>query len=134
MTYILRRPNDGFPDQPLLLEGNIWYNIWEIRSRPYLDIKINDIILIKVNETLFFEAKLKTLIKNEFVCRDGLMNILHSFGYYPYNGDPYWEDSLSVQSGYLFAYKFKNIKPKRIPPAQNQITWFGNGWGILRNP
>jgi hypothetical protein len=93
-------------------------------------LQINDKVLIKVGENSFREAKISTLVKHHFSCRDGLMSILTAFSYYPHEGDPYWVSKLDVQFGMLLAYKFSDIKePKMI--ESNRITWFGNGWGVL---
>ena len=130
MTYLIRRPNNDFPDDPITLVSNMWYNIWRIHSRPFNTLQINDTVLIKVGESAFREAKVSTLVKHHFSCRDGLMSILTAFSYYPHDGDPYWVNKLDVQTGVLLAYKFSVIKEPEMIDS-NRITWYGNGWGVL---
>jgi hypothetical protein len=130
MTYVIRRPNNDFPVDPIALESNMWYNIWRINSRPFNMLQINDTVLIKVGENSFREAKIPTLVKHHFSCRDGLMSILTAFSYYPHEGDPYWVGKLDIQVGVLPAYKFSDIQDSEMIDS-NTITWFGNGWGVI---
>lgn len=131
MRYLIARTNDAFPNNELELKNNLWYNLWERRSAPFIPININDQIIIRARDNSLFQANFKTLIKHEFKRRDNIMNILKTHGYIAYLNDPYWNDKLHVESGFLLAYKFKNIKPFEGQLDMLNSTPYGSGWTLL---
>jgi hypothetical protein len=132
MTYVIKRSNKGFPSDLLRLENNIWYNIWRKKSPPFNTLQINDKVLIRVGENTFREARISTLVKHRFSCRDGLMSILTAFSYSPHEGDVYWFSKLEVESGVILAYKFSVSSQRFKIISENRIRWFRNGWGVLK--
>jgi hypothetical protein len=131
MKYLITRTNDEFPNNELELENNVWYNLWEIRSAPFIPVNINDEVILRSKDNSFFEANFKTLIKHEFKCRENIINILRIHGYTAYSGDPYWNEKLHIESGFLLAYKFKNIKRIKNEPNMTNSTVLGTGWTRL---
>jgi hypothetical protein len=133
MLYLLTRSIDRFPNDELLLQNNVWYNLWQIRAAPFIPVNIDAELIIEAKENSFYKANFKTLIKHEFNCRDNILNILRTFGYSAYMGDPYWTEKLYIESGFLLAYKFKNIKKINNAPNIANSTSYGNGWTLLSN-
>lgn len=133
MKYLITRTNDAFPNNELELENNLWYNLWERRSAPFIPINIDDQIIIRARDHSFFKANFKTLIKHEFKCRDNIMNILMIHGYIAYLDDPYWIEKLNIESGFLLAYKFKNVIKLSDEPNMSNSTVLGTGWTKLNN-
>lgn len=131
MRYLVTRSNNRFPDVPQVLENNVWYNIYSVRSAPYNIINVNDELIIQATNNRHFNARFATLIKHQFASRDLLLTILENFGYSEFENDPYWTSKLDIQSGFLLAYKFNNINEYNIQNELDNLIPYGTGFSLI---